>query len=759
MAESRLRSALSFENSSQAWNDICACVEAFVQAWQGAEAPPALSEFLPDRPWRRLVLVELIKVDLEYRWQRPELRRSLEEYAAMFPELCEGGVVPADLLYEEILVRRQSGETIQLEDYERRFPRQATQLARLADLQQAATSTVLVQPGRFEDLAPGDRLGDFELERLLGKGAFARVFLARQVNMQRRVALKISADRGMEAQTMAQLDHPNIVRVYDQQVLAERGLRLLYMQYVPGGTLAAVVERVRTTPFFQRSGRLLLEAVDAALAERGETPPAETRSRRLAEAPWPITVSWLAARIARALAYAHQQRVLHRDLKPANVLLAADASPRLADFNVSFCAAVEGATAAAFFGGSLAYMSPEQLEAFHPDYDRQAGDLDGRSDVYALGIMLWELLTGTRPFVDEVAEGGWSQTLEQMLVRRRTGPSAEALACLREQCPRALEEVLLRALAADPAERYPSAAAMARQLELCLAPQVQRLLRPRSHLRTILARQSVPATLAAGLLPNAAFSLLNIAYNWQEIVAPLGADAEQVFVAQLAGVNPLAYGSAIVLLLWLAWPVLMAARRRAAGRSVESARLGALRQRSLQLGMWVGLVTAAEWALSGLVFPLWLQLGSPARMRFEHYVHFLASQILCGLMSATLAFFAVTFLVVRAFYPLLVESERDEPEAVAHLATLSRRTAQAFYIAVGVPFVAILAMTGVDTGGGRMALGVLAGVGFLAFLAAFHWSRAIQQDIAALQQAAVLPASDAFGTGSEVVDPFWTGSR
>ena len=75
--------------------------------------------------------------------------------------------------------------------------------------------------------------------------------------------------------------------------------------------------------------------------------------------------------LAQALDYAHQQGVLHRDVKPANVLLSAEGSPKLADFNISFCSQLEGATPAAYFGGSLAYMSPEQLEACNPDHDRK----------------------------------------------------------------------------------------------------------------------------------------------------------------------------------------------------------------------------------------------------------------------------------------------------------------------------------------------------------------------------------------------------
>ena len=122
---------------------------------------------------------------------------------------------------------------------------------------------------------------------------------------------------------------------------------------------------------------------------------------RLAAWTWPETVCWLGARLAEALDHAHRQGVLHRDVKPANVLLTAEGSPKLADFNVSFSCKLDGANPAAFFGGSLAYMSPEQLEAFNPAHGRDPGDLDGRADLYSLCIVLWELLAGRRPFPDD----------------------------------------------------------------------------------------------------------------------------------------------------------------------------------------------------------------------------------------------------------------------------------------------------------------------------------------------------------------------
>src|SRR5271155_5065425 len=105
----------------------------------------------------------------------------------------------------------------------------------------------------MDGIAVGDQIDDFDLLAELGSGAFAKVFLARQRSMQRLVALKGSCDQSTEPQTLAQLDHDYIVRVYDQRLLPERRLRLLYMQYVSGGTLQAVIYRVRQTPPEKRS--------------------------------------------------------------------------------------------------------------------------------------------------------------------------------------------------------------------------------------------------------------------------------------------------------------------------------------------------------------------------------------------------------------------------------------------------------------------------------------------------------------------------
>ena len=305
------------------------------------------------------------------------LRRA-EDYAAEFPELAEGGI-PCDLLYEEFHLRRRSGEPVDIKEYQDRFPDRAGELGRLLGVVSTYATTTLRAPQPMVHLNPGDQVDDFDLLTLLGEGAFAKVFLARQRSLQRLVALKVSAARGNEPQTLAQLDHPHIVRVYDQKVVPGGGMRLLYMPYLAGGTLQSVLEHARAVPADKRSGRTLIEAIDRVLQRRGEEPPVESPLRsRLSELTWPQAVAWLGARLADALHYAHRRGVLHRDIKPANILLTADGAPRLADFNVGHCSKLDGVSPRAFFGGSLVYMSPEQLEAFNPAHDRDPDSLDGR---------------------------------------------------------------------------------------------------------------------------------------------------------------------------------------------------------------------------------------------------------------------------------------------------------------------------------------------------------------------------------------------
>src|SRR5579872_2156061 len=548
----------SSQQAASTWTILSAQVEAFIEAWESAAQPPNLREFLArDEPAaHRLTLIELVKVDLEYRWRR-KTPRLLEDYFGEFPELAERP--PPDLVYEEYHIRAAAGDAVAMEEYARRFPGCARELARLLGLHAANVSTAMIGPRSALALAevqPGEQLDDFDLLTQLGKGAFASVFLARQKSMQRLVALKVSADRSQEPQTLAQFDHEHIVRVYDQRLLPDRGLRLLYMQYVAGGTLQAFVESVRRTPESERTGQALFEAVDDSLVQRGESRPSDAPLReRFAEAPWAEVVCWLGARLARALDYAHRHGVLHRDIKPANVLVTADGAPKLADFNIGFSSKLAGVTPAAYFGGTVSYMPPEQLEACNPSHERDPGSLDGRSDLYALAVVMWELLTGARPFTDVQLKGGWGATLVEMTARRHAGVDRELAARVSRNWPAGLREVLLDCLDPNPENRPAQGSDLARRLELCLLPKAQALLSPPvQNWRRLLRRFPTTGVMLATVLPNAFAAVFNYYYNRQEIIEHLENSQEAFFRIQ-AVINAIAFPVGIFLVIWFTRPV------------------------------------------------------------------------------------------------------------------------------------------------------------------------------------------------------------
>jgi serine/threonine protein kinase len=687
-------------------------VDAFLDAWEESESPPALAEFLPaDIELRRIVLPELVKVDLEYRWTRRGEAVRVEDYVEPYPDLFSDGV-PADLVYEEYRLRRENGIRVDVQEYLDRYPAIAERLRGLLQLDDAnATSAIVSADSRrlANEVGVGSTIDEFELVAELGAGAFARVFLARQTSMQRMVALKISTAQSDEPQTLAKIDHDYIIRVFDQRTLPERGLRLLYMQYVPGGTLHDVMDAVRDTEPGQRSGRLMLTVVDKQLEKRGEFPPSESRAREeLARMSWPETVAWLGIRLARALDHAHRQQVLHRDVKPANVLLSAEGVPKLADFNVSFCGKVRGAAPAAFFGGSLGYMSPEQLEACHPGRERQADQLDGRSDQFSLAVMLWELLFGQRPYHDPVLEGGWELVLDDLLAQRLRGAAAPT--ATDEPCSVAVSSVLSRALEPEPERRWSSCRELARQLELCLDVRKRKLFSVGRAGRVPSGSRFAAATMAAMLAPNVLAAGFNYAYNRREIIAPLQSAAASFERTQTA-VNGIAFPLGIIVCLALLWRIAATLRSAGDGTATQQVITGS-RRLCLWLGAAASAVGVALWMLAGIVYPLSIDWGT-GELPVAGYAHFFASLVLCGLIAATYPFFGVTWISLRTVYPFLLRQKLSgAAEDRPHLERLQRMTWVFLASGIAVPLLAIATLVSIGSSA-RIALVVISGVALL----------------------------------------------
>lgn len=677
------------DRSASVWGAVADHLERFAGAWDADPAPPDPAAFLPAGPpeVRRLVLVELVKLDLDQRAQR-DLDRPLEDYLGQFPELAVDGP-PSDLLYEDYHVRKRAGRPVDAGDYFRRFPGQAAELGRLLGGTVPERSTAVHATKVPVSFKPGDRLDDFDLLALLGEGQFAKVFLARQRAMQRLVALKVSAARGAEAQTLAQLDHPHVVRVYDQRIDPEHGVLLVYMPFLAGGTLHGLLAHARTVPADKRSGRTLLEAVDASLDRRGLLPPSGSAAREgRAGKNWPATVCALGAKLASALDYAHRHGVLHRDVKPANVLLTSEGEPLLADFNVGCCSKLEGAGPAAFFGGSLAYMAAEHLDAFNPDHPRAADSLDGRADLFGLAVTLWELATGSRPFGPENLSPNWKATLANLAEQRRAGPTPAAVAGFPDGVP-GLKEVLLRCLEADPDRRPATAGEMARELELCLRPATRALVRSApNRWRTFATRHPLVAIYPPGLAPNIFASLFNIDYN-RTIIESWGGAALHAFPRLVQVVNGVFFPIGMALFAAAMWPVARTLRRLRAGEVVDPAYLGRVRRWALRLGGVTAGVCVGCWLVAGVVWPVVLRVLVGPHPHPAEYLHFAVSLAVCGLIAAAYPYFIITFVAVRVLYPALLGPDGPGPDDAAALRRTERELRVYWGLATAVPLAAI----------------------------------------------------------------------
>jgi serine/threonine protein kinase len=295
------------------------------------------------------------------------------------------------------------------------------------------------------------------------------VYKARQLGLRRLVAVKTVRDPEElvrfrnEALAVARLQHPHIVQIYEENVEAEQGPPFLSMELVPGGSLA----------------------------------------RQLGGQPWPADrAAHLAATLARAVHHAHQHNVAHRDLTPANVLLTPDGTPKITDFGLAkLLDRRHHLTQTGSRLGTYVYMAPEQATAL-PGTDWR------RVDVYGLGAILYETLTGCPPFRGAHEAGTLRQVLEvDPAPPRRLQPGV----------PRDLETVCLKCLEKDPRRRYPSAAALAEDLERFLRgePVQARPLGPAGRAWRWSRRKPVAAVLLLGLLISFGASL----YLWRRAVA------------------------------------------------------------------------------------------------------------------------------------------------------------------------------------------------------------------------------------------------
>jgi serine/threonine protein kinase len=441
-------------------------LEGFARTWSEGGLDDAIVELrgLPDCPWRALALNQMVKFDLARQWQLGR-NAALPNYLDRYPELGGPGAVAADVIWAEVKAKTKAGVPVDVEAYAATYPNQAAELRALAaragsssvpttkkmrseglaaaaaarsgataaaDLAQPASRPSAAarapSPASAPHTALSGQFGRYRIEKQLGQGGMGSVYMAYDTELHRHVALKIpqfTAEDGPEvierfkheARAAATLRHTNLCQVYDVGTID--GTFFLTMEFIAGKSLESYVAQ-----------------------QQGASPR---------------FVALVISKLARALKTAHAKNVIHRDLKPSNIMMReADGTlePVIVDFGLA--RRIEPGTArltqAGMVIGTWQYMTPEQL-CGEPDA------LGPGCDIYALGVIMYELLTGRLPYdaPGQVVRG-----------------NATALSSIRPELDPRLETICRKAMAASSAERYASMGDLATALAEFLRPSSER---------------------------------------------------------------------------------------------------------------------------------------------------------------------------------------------------------------------------------------------------------------------------------------------
>jgi serine/threonine protein kinase/tetratricopeptide (TPR) repeat protein len=447
-----------------------------------AEAPAdcaAASAFLAARTRKRQILAELRTA-----WARGQPTPP-ERLLVQWPTDPSADPDVASLLYEDYCQRCRRGEQRAPEPYLEGVTAPENALASMSSYHALLQSTnghdfgsdlLLSLPGVGEEV-----LG-YRLIYELGRGSFARVFLAEQKILGHRpVVVKVSAIDGDEPCTLAQLQHTHIMPIYSVHEDKSAGVRAVCMPYFGGASLSQTLDVLKAATVRPTHGADLMRALaTVARGVGGEgrevgfssppSPDTATRDGAPSQSPMAVfadlnyirAVAWIGARLAEALEHAHQRGVLHRDVKPSNILLGADGQPMLLDFNLAQNMRGSTAEAMAVLGGTLAYMAPEQLRALARQDVALARHVDQRADIYGLGMVLFEMLTGSRPFSHSANRLTVPAELPRLAAER--SQHAPSLRMYRPDIPWSLESIVGKSLAPDPAQRYLRAEHLAEDL-------------------------------------------------------------------------------------------------------------------------------------------------------------------------------------------------------------------------------------------------------------------------------------------------------
>jgi tetratricopeptide (TPR) repeat protein len=383
--------------------------------------------------------------DLKRSWRsgvEPDAAAAFRDH----PDLVRFRSLVVDLAYEEYCLREEAGAAPNVEAFCRELPAFRSQVREvLRGHREIADHPELFVAAEVQWPKAGGRFAGLRVIRELGRGAFARAYLARDPEIgDCPVVIKVSPAPSVEGRTLGPVHHPHVVGVHWAR--AVDGLFVLCMPFAGAATLRDVLDAAFDPDTHRRSGRTILTAIDQAAAALPDAPDSAAPLLDGRES-YTRAVATIFGRLAGALAHLHGLGVAHGDLKPSNVLLGPGGHPYLIDFNLA------GGLSESLVrcGGTLPYMAPERIQLLLGG--RPASADPDQADVYSFGVMLFEALTGRLPF--EPLEGVEQNVVAADLLRRQAAGAP--------RCPRPFARLVGQCLDPDPAGR-PSASDLKRAL-------------------------------------------------------------------------------------------------------------------------------------------------------------------------------------------------------------------------------------------------------------------------------------------------------
>jgi eukaryotic-like serine/threonine-protein kinase len=452
-----------------------------------------------------LLINSQLTSEVRKHWEQGEyadLATLLEKH----PEIKHYRSFVLDLAHQEYTRRLANGESLDADEFSRQFPSYQKSLYFLIEVHKLIDHDPnfrIIQDNVSWPKHAEEFLGFYILSEL-GRGTFARVYLASESALGgRMVALKVALHGNGEAETLGKLKHPNIVPVYSIQEDAKTGLTAICMPFMGRCTLSDILDNAFSNKQLPKNSRIIADTIrdlndDADLLELSSF------DSILLDGMYVEGIIHLAIKIAEALEYTHSCGISHGDLKPSNVLLSMDGRPLLLDFNLS----VDGHFQSSKIGGTLPYMAPEQLELVVHDNLDESVRADPKTDIFSLGVVLYQLLSGELPFGPISWDSPIEQVAEQLLKEQTKGPCS--LRKKNKHVDKRLAQVIHACLAYSPEQRPKSASELIKAFRKELSPFRRTIRWCHNHRRLVGSMASIMSMI---ILLVASFFIFRPAYS------------------------------------------------------------------------------------------------------------------------------------------------------------------------------------------------------------------------------------------------------